>query len=119
VTSALIRSARVRPYAMTGGRTSSRHPLLLETLVSVPGFDPTIYQALIAESRQIYALCRHVRSIAEISADLRIPLGVVRVLVSDLADEGRIRIHPTASGAGLSDHILLERVLRGLHTIHR
>ncbi len=119
VISALIRSARVRPYAITGGRTSSRRPLLLETLVSVLEYDASVHQLLLAESREIYSLCRDVRSIAEISADLRIPLGVVRVLVSDLADEGRIRIHPTANGAGVSDNVLLERVLRGLQTIRR
>lgn len=109
----------MRPYTMTGGRTSSRRPLLLETLVSVPDYDSSVYQTLLAESREIYALCREVHSIAEISADLAIPLGVVRVLVSDLADDKRIRIHPPASAAGMSENVLLERVLRGLQTIRR
>jgi hypothetical protein len=58
-----------------------------------------------------------VRSIAEISAELDIPLGVVRVLVSDLADDGQLRIHPSATNAGMPEHMLLERVLRGLQTI--
>jgi hypothetical protein len=119
VASILVRSARVRPYAITGGRTSSRRPLLLETLVSAPDYDVSVYQLLVAESREIYSLCREVHSIAEISADLGIPLGVVRVLVSHLADEGRIRIHPAATVAGISDNMLLERVLRGLQTIRR
>ncbi len=114
-----IRSARVRPYAIIGGRTRSRHPLLLETLVSVLDYDPAVYQTLFAESREIYSLCREVRSIAEVSADLNMPLGVVRVLISDLADQGWIRIHPTAQGMGLPDQELLERVLRGLQTIRR
>jgi hypothetical protein len=117
VTGALLRSARVRPYAMTGGRTRTRLPLLLETLVSVPDYDIAISQRLVAESREIYSLCRGVRSVAEISADLDIPLGVVRVLLSDLADDGQIRIHPTATSAGVPEHVLLERVLRGLQTI--
>ena len=111
------RSARVRPYAITGGRTSTRLPLLLETLISVPEYDRAVDQILVAESREIYLLCRSVRSIAEISADLDIPLGVVRVLVSDLADDGRLRIHPTATNAGVPEHMLLERVLRGLQAI--
>ena len=113
----MARSSRVRPYAITGGRTITRLPLLLETLVSVPDYDLTVYQLLVAESRDIYSLCRSVRSIAEISADLDIPLGVVRVLVSDLADDGRLRIHPTAANAGAPEHMLLERVLRGLQAI--
>ena len=117
VTGALLRSARVRPYAMTGGRTRARLPLLLETLISVPEYDRAVDQILVAESREIYLLCRSVRSIAEISAELDIPLGVVRVLVSDLADDGQLRIHPTAANAGMPEHMLLERVLRGLQTI--
>ncbi|HWG13683.1 MAG TPA: DUF742 domain-containing protein [Streptosporangiaceae bacterium] len=117
MTGALLRSARVRPYAITGGRTRARLPLLLETLVSVPDYDIAVYQTLMAESREIYSLCRGVRSVAEISAGLDIPLGVVRVLISDLADEGWIHIHPSAAGAGVPEHVLLERVLRGLQTI--
>jgi hypothetical protein len=113
----LQRSARVRPYAITGGRTNARLPLLLETLVSVPEYDLAVDQMLLAESREIYSLCRSVRSIAEISAELDIPLGVVRVLVSDLADDRQLRIHPTIANAGMPEHMLLERVLRGLQTI--
>jgi hypothetical protein len=113
----LQRSARVRPYAITGGRTNARLPLLLETLISVPEYDLAVDQMLVAESREIYSLCRSVRSIAEISAGLDIPLGVVRVLVSDLADDGQLRIHPSATNAGMPEHMLLERVLRGLQTI--
>jgi hypothetical protein len=119
VTGIRRKSARVRPYVITGGRTSSRRPLLLETFISVPDYDPAVHRALFAESRQIYSLCREVRSIAEISADLSIPLGVIRVLVSDLADEGRIRVHPATHVTGVPDPELLERVLRGLQTIPR
>ena len=113
------RSARVRPYTLTHGRTSSRRPLLLETLISVRSYDPAVERGLIAESRQIYSLCLNPRSIAEISADLTIPLGVIRVLVSDLADDGLLRVHPTVHGTGVPDRELLERVLRGLQTIPR
>jgi Protein of unknown function (DUF742) len=117
VTGATLRSARVRSYAITGGRTRARLPLLLQTLVSVPDYDVAVHQALVAESREIYSLCRSVRSVAEISAELDIPLGVVRVLISDLAGEGQVRIHPGAARAGEPEHVLLERVLRGLQTI--
>jgi hypothetical protein len=92
--------------------------LLLETLISVRNYDPAVERGLIAESREIYSLCRDTRSIAEISADLTIPLGVIRVLVSDLADDGLLRVHPTVHhGTGVPDRELLERVLRGLQTI--
>jgi hypothetical protein len=106
------RSARVRPYALTGGRTQARHPLLVETLVTADRREPGHESALSPEARAIYALCSTRRSIAEIAAMLSLPLGVVRVLVGDLADTGRVRIHPVA--AVVPRRELLERVLRGL-----
>jgi hypothetical protein len=111
------RSARVRPYAITGGRTKTRQPLLLETLISVPQFDPRLSNALIPESWRIYEFCQERKSITEIAAWLRIPLGVVRVLVSDLADQDRIRVHPSGSATAQSHRELLERVLRGLQSV--
>jgi hypothetical protein len=113
------RSGRVRPYTLTHGRTVSRRPLLLETLISVPDYDPAVERSLIAESREIYRLCRDTRSIVEISAELAVPLGVVRVLVGDLADNGLLWVHPTAPGTGAPDPELLERVLVGLQAITR
>jgi hypothetical protein len=111
------RTARVRPYTITGGRTCSRRPLLLETLVSVPSFDPDYHDGLIPEAQQIYAICRTRQSIAEIATRLSLPLGVVRVLVSDLADQGGVQVHPTGYGAGQPQRELLERVYRGLRKI--
>jgi hypothetical protein len=113
------RGGRVRPYTLTHGRTISRRPLLLETLISVPAYDPAVERGLIAESREIYRLCRDTRSVIEIAAELAIPLGVVRVLVGDLADNGLLWVHPTAPGTGVPDQELFERVLVGLQTITR
>jgi hypothetical protein len=106
------RSARVRPYALTGGRTQARHPLLVETLVTANPREPGQDATLPPEARAIHAFCSTHRSIAEIAAVLSLPLGVVRVLVGDLADAGRVRIHPVA--AVVPRRELLERVLRGL-----
>ena len=119
MTGSLRRSGRVRPYTLTHGRTISRRPLLLETLISVPNYDPAVERGLIAESREIYRLCRDARSVIEISAELGIPLGVIRVLVGDLADNGLLWVHPTVPGTGVPDQELLERVLLGLQTITR
>ena len=47
------------------------------------------------ELRAIVELCRRMRTVAEISALLKMPLGVVRVLLSDLADQGKIRVYGT------------------------
>ncbi|WP_431967405.1 DUF742 domain-containing protein [Actinacidiphila sp. bgisy160] len=119
------RAARVRPYALTGGRTSFGHVLLVETFVAtIDGSTErreltsgSWAERVMPEMRAIVELCRRMRSVAEISALLRMPLGVVRVLLSDLADQGRIRVYGTGHGPGAPDRALLERVLGGLRRL--
>lgn len=110
------RSKRIRPYALTGGRTRPRHELLVEALVSVPRYDPSLPDSLMPESRALYERARTRVSIAELSVALSIPLGVVRVLVSDLAAQGAIFIHPTAH-AYHHDREMLGRILDGLQRL--
>ncbi|GAA5166968.1 MULTISPECIES: DUF742 domain-containing protein [Amycolatopsis] len=107
------RSKRIRPYTLTGGRTRGRHQLLVETLISVPRYDPALADRLMPESKALYERARSQVSIAELSSLLTIPLGVVRVLVSDLAAQGAVFIHPTAH-AYHHDRNVLERILNGL-----
>jgi Protein of unknown function (DUF742) len=119
--------SRVRPYALTGGRTRSAHVLLVETFVAtIEGPEERleltsggVATGVMPELRAIVELCRRMRSVAEISAMLRIPLGVVRVLLSDLADQGRIRVYGNGTGQGPEqpDRALLERVLSGLRRL--
>lgn len=111
-----MRSRRIRPYAFTGGRTWTRQTLLVETLISVPRFDPLLSQSLMPESKSLYERARVRISIAELSVGLDLPLGVVRVLVSDLASQGAVFIHPTAS-AYQNDTNVLERILDGLNRL--
>ncbi len=119
------RPSRVRPYALTGGRTAFGHVLLVETFVATVGGPDEraeltsggLGAGVTPELRAIVELCRKMRSVAEISALLRIPLGVVRVLLSDLADQGRIRVYGTARGPAQPDRALLERVLSGLRRL--
>ena len=106
----------VRPYAMTGGRTRPADDLELETLVSTTSQGETSL-TLSLERRSIALLCRDILSIAEISARLDLPLGVVRVLVGDMSEEGLVTVHRPASVGDRPDLALLERVLYGLRTI--
>ncbi|GAA3076723.1 DUF742 domain-containing protein [Streptomyces roseofulvus] len=120
------RPARVRPYSLTGGRTRFGHVLLVETFVAAleapiarkvltdGGPGP---RGLMPEMRAIVEICRRMRTVAEISALLKMPLGVVRVLLSDLADQGKIRVYGTGHGTGQPDRALLERVLSGLRRL--
>jgi hypothetical protein len=110
----------VRPYTIagaTGGRVRSWHPdLELETLVvtSVLG---ELAGGLGFERRLIVRLCRDAQSIGEIAARLRLPVGVTKALVGDLADEGLVRLHGLAGTGDHTDPALLRRVLDGLQQI--
>ncbi|MEU9704195.1 DUF742 domain-containing protein [Streptomyces sp. NPDC047981] len=119
------RPARVRPYSLTGGRTRFGHVLLVETFVAALEAAPARkvltdggpVRGLMPEMRAIVEICRRMRTVAEISALLKMPLGVVRVLLSDLADQGKIRVYGTGHGTGQPDRALLERVLSGLRRL--
>ncbi|MFS8198768.1 DUF742 domain-containing protein [Streptomyces sp. CWNU-52B] len=127
--------ARVRPYSLTGGRTRFGHVLLVETFVAAleapeerRELDGSTPQALgsgggplsarvMPEMAAIVELCRRMRTVAEVAALLKMPLGVARVLLSDLADQGKIRVYGTGHGPGQPDRALLERVLSGLRRL--
>ncbi|NBM18959.1 DUF742 domain-containing protein [Streptomyces sp. GC420] len=109
----------VRPYAMTGGRTRPRYQLAIEALVHTTA-EPARLQGQLPEHQRICHLCREIKSVAEISALLSIPLGVARILVADLAEAGLVAIHQPGgdeSAGGQPDVTLLERVLSGLRKL--
>jgi hypothetical protein len=108
----------VRPYAMTGGRTRPRYQLAIEALISTSA-EPAQYGALLPEHQRICHLCNEIKSVAEVSALLAIPLGVTRILVADLAEAGMVAIHHPAGGetGGQPDVTMLERVLSGLRKL--
>ncbi|MEU8562672.1 DUF742 domain-containing protein [Streptomyces cyaneofuscatus] len=109
----------VRPYAMTGGRTRPRYQLAIEALVSTTA-DPSRLQGQLPEHQRICRLCIEIKSVAEVSALLSIPLGVARILVADLAEAGLVAIHQPGgdeAAGGQPDVTLLERVLSGLRKL--
>lgn len=110
----------IRPFAMTGGRTRPRYELALEALVSA-SVEPARLATLLPEHQRICTLCAtEVKSVAEVSALLGLPLGVARILVADLAEAGLVAIHQPAAGGesgNQPDVTLLERVLSGLRKL--
>jgi hypothetical protein len=116
-------TAIVRPYALTGGRTRANYALELETLISAKDYAATGgFPEVAAEQIECVAImeeCRTPRSVAEIVAALRVPLGVARVLISDAADAGLVTVHKTVTGNdGAEAHlVLMERVLSGLRRL--
>jgi hypothetical protein len=108
----------VRPYYMTGGRTRPAHDdLELETLVSTTALGETSPRLAGVERRAIVALCRDLLSIAEVSARLELPLGVARVLIGDMADQGFLILHRPTGVGDRPDLALLQRVLYGLNQL--
>ncbi len=66
----------------------------------------------------ILKLCATPHPVAELAALLKMPLGVARVLLGDLAAAGSVTIHRTVSSADVaSDVALMQRVLAGLHRL--
>jgi hypothetical protein len=110
-------SALVRPYAVTGGRTKPRYQLQIEAMVAASHYEARDLSALSPECQAILGFCRDWRSVAEISAVLRMPLGVARILIADMAVEGLVRIHQLDHVRGRPDLNLLERVLSGLRKL--
>jgi hypothetical protein len=111
---------RVVPvYAFTGGRTrAAGQELPLEAVVTATGLTPAGGASLQMESRAIVEMCARPKSLAEIGAALRVPVGVARVLVGDLANGGYLDVHlpRTADGDGGPGHAILGRLLDGLRS---
>jgi Protein of unknown function (DUF742) len=110
---------RVVPvYAVTGGRTrAAGQELPLEAVAIATGLAAASAASLQTESRAIVELCARPKSLAEIGAALRVPVGVARVLVGDLANAGYLEVHlPRADGDGGPGHAILGRLLDGLRS---
>ena len=108
---------RIRPYALTGGRTRSATDLPLETLVKRTRHGEATRSGLAHERRRILELCAAPLSIAEVSAHLGVHLGVARVLVGDMKAEGLLDVHRPQPSGDRPDIKLLERVLDGLQAL--
>jgi hypothetical protein len=112
-------AAIVRPYAWTQGRTKASVYLQMETLVSTS--ERVVHPRALAqlEHRAVAELCRHPHAVAEVAAKLSVPLGVARVLLSDMADQGMIVVHQPAAEEddATAQLMLMERVLSGLRRL--
>ncbi len=113
----------VRPYTITGGRTAPEHDgLTLITVVTTtdegrapggPGLQP--------EHRAILTRCAEPVAVAELAAQLDLPVSVTKILVADLTEQGRVTVRAplaVAVGSGGKGHgidmTLLQEVRNGL-----
>ncbi|MFE9765969.1 DUF742 domain-containing protein [Streptomyces sp. NPDC005808] len=105
----------VRAYTITQGRTASvRGDLTLITVIAtVSGLgDQQGDRSLQPEHRLILKQCRTPVALAEVSAMLRQPVAVTKILVDDLLGIGRVAIRPplTVVAGEEPDMILLQAV---------
>ena len=108
----------VRPYAMTRGRTrptTGEFDLIAIVVATQPASAAPV--GLEPEHLAIMGLCQRPMSVAEISAHLDLPVGIVRVLLGDLLDGGLILARgPQPAVAGPSERIL-RAVINGIRAL--
>lgn len=103
----------IRPYTVSGGRTRPTGSFDLLTMVRATGSRP--HSQLGPDHAQVLGLCGVPTSVAEISAHIRQPAQVTKVLLSDLVECGALTTRePALLGPDPTDRDLLEAVLHGL-----
>ncbi len=108
----------VRPYMLTRGRTvSAAGSFELHAPVLALAAPEQLLRSATPETRRIVELCQTPLSIAELSARLHVPIGVVRVLVGDLAESQLVTVRAAATPADHRDVRLLERLLEGIRAL--
>jgi hypothetical protein len=108
----------VRPYALTRGRTRPTGEVLdliaLVTAVRGVEVDPV---GLDPEHLALLRMCRLPASVADLAADLDLPLGVIQVLLADLRARSLISVYHPAPPAQLPDAQILREVADGLRRL--
>lgn len=106
----------VRPYAVTNGRTrADRYDLDLITLVIA--VDPHTHARLVApEHARVLHECAQPSSVAEVSARLDLPLGVAKILISDLIERSYMVFRSSWRPAA-PDLDMMRKVLDGIRNL--
>ena len=102
----------VRSYTLTAGRTKTDVDLPVEATLRRQGFDDEGGET---PRQRILRVCDS-KSVAEVSALVKMPIGVVRVLLGDLVQQGWVTVQATMTEDSSYDERrdLIERTLRGL-----
>jgi Protein of unknown function (DUF742) len=108
----------VRPYALTQGRTMPSGGAsfdLIDVVITASERPPEHFRPG-PEHRRILSLCRRPIPIVDLTSEIDLPLGVVRVLLGDLTSEGLLRVLSTQKQPA-TDERLLRMVLDGLESL--
>ncbi|WEH37675.1 DUF742 domain-containing protein [Streptomyces sp. AM 4-1-1] len=117
----------VRPYTITRGRTApERDDFSLITVLTTtqdPRDEhgmPLLAGRLQPEHRHILERCRRPAAVAEVSADLDLPVSVTKILLADLVSQGLLLARAplsVARASGGADMGLLTAVRDGLRRL--
>ncbi len=107
----------VRPYAITGGRTASGGPTIeLESQVVATLRGTENLNRYRWEAARVIQVASSPLGMIEVASRLDLPIGVARVVISDLVKEGAIQLlEPSREQSSYAD--LLERVLDGIRRL--
>ncbi|MCS0636855.1 DUF742 domain-containing protein [Streptomyces sp. LP05-1] len=113
-----VTSDFVRSYVITGGRRlPTGNELSLHTLVTLAP-DRTLPLGAGPEVRAIWQLCSGgYLSVAEVAAHVALPVGVARLLLTDLLEQGHLLHRAEPPRAQTVDRATLEKVLHGLESL--
>ncbi|MBZ9644054.1 MULTISPECIES: DUF742 domain-containing protein [Streptomyces] len=107
----------VRPYVITRGRgLPAEDQFSLITLVTTASDQRQRPNRLSPEEQTVLDMCSGgYLSVAELAGHTELPLGVVKILLSSLAEGGYLITRAPVPRARLADAQLLQEVLDGLH----
>lgn len=104
----------LRPFIVTRGRTRASVDVAMESLVNRRPIAPEDEERLESSQRQVWDALAEMKSAAEISALIELPLGVVLVLVSDMAESDLVEVYQTAA---LDDIHLVRKLIDGVRAL--
>ncbi|GAA2601390.1 DUF742 domain-containing protein [Actinomadura fulvescens] len=109
----------VRPYAMVRGRTRPRgEGFDLIAVVAATGERPGDRLRYRPEHARLLRRCADPVSVVDLASEIALPLGVVRVLLGDLRDQGLVAVVATIEPVGDRPNVgVLREVLNGLRAL--
>ena len=112
-----VEAAGVRSYTMTSGRSQGSVALEIESMLQLTADGALLLDRLQFEKARVAALCQvEILSVAELSARLHLPIGVIRVVASDLIVDGLLQAH--APSFGVADDVdLISRLIEGVRAL--
>ncbi|GLW07641.1 hypothetical protein Misp01_27710 [Microtetraspora sp. NBRC 13810] len=107
----------VRLFGLTGGRVRPSGEtfdlVAIVTTVSMP-FEPV---GLNPEHESMLDICLRPTPVADVAAQLRLPLNITRVLLGDLRREGLVTIDAPRPAQQLIDERIYREVLHGIRRL--